>query len=222
MIPKDMRPNTLYSSNRFGDFIITFYKNSRSVGVYFIETKYEAVCNSYSIRNKSIVDTTFRELSQNELKRSVNYDRNTGIFTRIAGTKASKSGSILGSKNSDGYLQIMINRKRYKSHRLAWFYVTGEWPKDQIDHINHDRCDNRFSNLRNASSSINSKNMSKFKNNTSGYNGVGWNKAKKKWHSYIRIDGKLKTIGYFNNIKDAAYARIITEKTVGFHENHGA
>ena len=135
--------------------------------------------------------------------------------------RLAKVGFIAGSINSDGYLNIIVCGKHYKAHRLAFLYMTGGTP-NQVDHINHDRKDNRWENLRPANNKINQQNQSKYKNNTSGYTGVVWSKSNKKWQAQIKSNGKNIHLGYFKKIKEAVLIRKAAEIEYGFHENHGA
>ena len=115
-----------------------------------------------------------------QLKEVLEYNHDTGVFNWIKrnGPRA-KVGDVAGCK-SDGYIVIKINRKRHPAHRLAYLYMTGNFPENLIDHINHIRDDNRWANLRDATNSQNGSNRVKGKNNTSGYKGVRWNKTTKK------------------------------------------
>ena len=81
-------------------------------------------------------------------------------------------GSEAGAIVTSGYRQIRLDNIAHMAHRLAWFYQTGCWPKSQIDHINNDRLDNRFSNLREATCSQNSCNSQRHVGNKTGYRGV--------------------------------------------------
>ena len=119
------------------------------------------------------------------------------------------------------YLLIRINYIGYLAHRLAWVYMTGEWPTTQIDHINHSGSDNRWINLRDVSSSENSRNSSKYKRNKSGFNGVHFYKARRKWIAYIKHNSKLIYLGVFEDKEDAIDARKAANIKYGFHENHG-
>jgi hypothetical protein len=105
-----------------------------------------------------------------------------------------------------GYWGIGIEGRSYAAHRLAWLYVTGEWPKDQIDHINCTRADNRFSNLREATNAENSKNSKISKNNTSGFKGVSWDQRNKKFIASIGVGGKLLYLGRFRDPRAASQA----------------
>jgi len=118
-------------------------------------------------------------------------------------------------------VQIIINKEHYLAHRLAWLYVNGEFPPDQIDHINHVRNDNRIKNLRTVSCKENQKNKLMHKNNTSGVIGVHWYKPRMKWKAGIKVNGELNHLGYFTSLREAAKARKEAERKYGFHENHG-
>lgn len=149
---------------------------------------------------------TICSLTQKELKRQLRYNPESGIFTRIvSNSNRVKIGSIAGWYHN-GYISIDIDCESYGSHRLAWFYMTGEWPKDQIDHINHVRDDNRWSNLRECTNAQNGANASKSKNNTSGYKGVSWNNGINKWTTQIMFNYKKIHLGCFHCKHEAALA----------------
>ena len=137
------------------------------------------------------------------LKALVTYCPDTGIFYRlIKASQRSPAGSIVGGKDAYGYICGRIDGKTHKLHRLAWFYMTGEWPPEQIDHINGDRADNRWCNLRLANHAQNARNAKRRNDNTSGYKGV--TRAKGKWAAQIyRGPGKSQHIGYFNTPEEA-------------------
>jgi len=98
-------------------------------------------------------------LTQSQLKEILTYNPDTGIFTwLVASNGRIRVGDIAGTTDN-GYVRIMIERTKYRAHRLAWLYVHGESPKEQIDHINHIRDDNRINNLRCVSCHENFKNM---------------------------------------------------------------
>ena len=161
-------------------------------------------------------------ITQSELKELLSYNPETGVFTRVKNSGRAKVGDVAGCKDSsNGYIAICVQNKRYRAHRLAWLYVSGKFPKDQIDHINHDRADNRFANLREASNQENHKNTSIQKNNTSGVAGVNWHKASGKWKARIKVSQEDIHLGLFIDIIEAAKARKSAEVKYGFHENHG-
>jgi len=129
------------------------------------------------------VDT---QLIVEELKKSLFYDPNTGIFTWLkneAKRENSRVGKVAGTKHWSGYRMIWIGKRHYLAHRLAWLYVYGEWPNDYVDHIDGDKLNNRISNLRVASNSQNKSNGKLYRHSTSGFKGVS--KCGKKWKAQI-------------------------------------
>ena len=100
-------------------------------------------------------------LTHAELIDSLSFDAQTGVFTRLKTASARKGlvGKESGSRDERGYLRIMVNKKTYKAHRLAWFYVYGVWPKNEIDHINGCKSDNRIANIRDATRDMNNQNL---------------------------------------------------------------
>lgn len=144
------------------------------------------------------------ELTQAQLHGLLSYDPNSGVFTWLKSTSYRvKVGDTAGSKNSNGYLLIQIDSKRYLAHRLAWLYVYGVWPKDEIDHINGARTDNRLCNLREATSSENNQNYCMRTDNTSGYVGVGWHKRDRKWQAQIQHNKKKISLGTYDTPEEA-------------------
>ena len=147
-------------------------------------------------------------ITQEELKKYYIYDEETGIFTRAVKVSNANVGDVAKSLDSKGYIRISINNKRYRAHRLAWLYMTGEMPKVYIDHINGIKTDNRFCNLREATSSENQWNRFKCKDNTSGYKGVSFFKITKKWKAVSRINGVTHYLGYFVTPEEANKAYV--------------
>ena len=136
-------------------------------------------------------------LSQARLKELLHYDSDTGLFTWKISRGCMHAGQVAGGPNSKGYRQIKIDGVVYKAHRLAHLYVVGAWPDDKIDHANTVRGDNRFSNLREATTLQNNRNTTKRSDNTSGFKGVSFNKNRCKWEAYIRYDGRRRHLGLF-------------------------
>jgi len=159
-------------------------------------------------------------LTQERLKEILHYNHITGILVWKISRRGVRAGVVAGFVDSRGYIQIRINDKAYRAHRLAWFYVHGVWP-NKIDHEDHIKTHNWMSNLRNVSCAQNNKNKSKSKANTSGITGVRWKKRACKWVATIGSEYKERHLGYFDDIDDAATARKAAENELGFHENHG-
>jgi len=111
---------------------------------------------------------------------------------RYAGSQA------FTSKDAHGYLIGAIKNVKYKSHRVIWAMIYGEWPSGDVDHINSDRSDNREHNLRAASRSQNMRNRGATKSNSTGLKGVCWDAGRKKWLAQIRVDGRNKYLGRYD------------------------
>jgi hypothetical protein len=146
------------------------------------------------------------------LKLLLRYDSETGLIYWVAKGKGMIKKKPAGTKLHSGYLGICIGSKRWQAHRIAWALHHGEWPKDQIDHINGIKTDNRICNLRDATNSQNGKNLGLSKANKSGIKGVSYEKYTDCWKATIRVDGKSISIGRFNSIEKAAQARKIAEQ----------
>lgn len=160
-------------------------------------------------------------LTQKLLKRIFKYNKETGKFTKLFTSGSTRKGDIAGTTQKNGYIQIEINKKGYKAHRLAWLYVKGYFPKEQIDHINHVRSDNRFLNLRECTNAENAKNNSKHKNNTSGFVGVNFRGDVGMWQARICVNGKRVNLGCFSSKIEAINARKNANVKYGYHKNHG-
>src|ERR1700724_777328 len=116
------------------------------------------------------------------LREILHYDPETGIFTwRVRTSNRANVGATAGCICANGYPQTSIDGHRYSMHRLAWLYVTGEWPGAETDHRNGDKTDNRFCNLRPATKAENGRNRAIYKSNTSGFKGVTWDASSRKW-----------------------------------------
>lgn len=151
------------------------------------------------------------ELTQSRLKELLHYDPETGVFVWRIPRGSAKTGDVAGCPHPEGYRKIMIDRKIYLAHRLAWLYVHGAWPKDEIDHRNGVRADNRFTNLREATRAENGQNLKIRADNTSGFIGVSWYKPARKWQAHINLAGRNKNLGCFDT-PEAAHAAYLAAK----------
>lgn len=146
-------------------------------------------------------------LTQEYLKSIIHYDPETGLFSWLQSTSFRiKIGDIAGSKTIHNYLVIRINGKIYYAHRLAFLYVTGEWPEKHVDHIDLNRTNNKWLNIRPSTVSENHGNMNKHIDNTSGHKGVWFNKLRNTWNAQIMVKGKRYNLGVYENKEDAAKA----------------
>lgn len=146
-------------------------------------------------------------LSQEQLRTLLNYAPATGVFTwRVNRSRLAKAGDVAGYLATTGYWAIGLCGQGWPAHRLAWLYVHGVWPPELVDHVSRDQTDNRITNLRLASVSENRQNMTKYRNNKSGFKGVHWFKGTGKWQAQIKHHGKRYHLGFFTDVGDAAMA----------------
>lgn len=113
-----------------------------------------------------------------------------------------------------GYKTVTLKGKSYRAHRLIWALVTGEWPKDFIDHIDRDRSNNKFTNLRVCTQKQNNINKTPSKNFSSPYLGVCKPRGRKLWLAQLQQDGRCRFLGYFSSEVDAAKAYDLAAKEV--------
>lgn len=142
-----------------------------------------------------------------EVRNILSYDPDTGDWTRTvtAGRHGCwKAGTKAGTIAGNGYAQLSIGGKRYWSHRVAWLYMTGEWPPDFIDHIDGNPLNNRWANLRKATAAQNLANSKLRCTNTSGHRGIRLRDGK--WQARITIDNRELSLGLFAEKEDAIAA----------------
>lgn len=169
-----------------------------------------------------------------EIKRKLRYDHVTGdlFWKQVEPIKhgdktynASFAGKVAGTtkkgKRKQGYREVHIKGKIVSCHKLAWFLHYGEWPSKEIDHINHDRGDNRIANLRLVSRSEQNRSACRRKDNTSGVTGVYYYKRNGKWLATINYNKKTEYLGYHEDFNDAVKAREEAEELYGFSPTHG-
>jgi hypothetical protein len=142
------------------------------------------------------------------------YEVVTGRFYRKVATKNTKIGPAKVNDNGRGYLYIFVDGKRYAVHRLAYIWITGEWPEHEVDHINHTRDCNAWHNLRHATAVENRQNSSLRSDNSSGIKGVSFVKPNNNWCARIYKDGVKHWIGVFPTKEEAAAALRVARETL--------
>lgn len=147
-------------------------------------------------------------LTADRLRELLHYDPETGLFANNGTRHGVARGSPTGTLDaSNGYVKIGVCGRRYYAHRLAWFYVYGEWPENDIDHLNGVRSDNRIANLRAATRALNMQNLRRAnENSSSGLLGVERIGNRGFWCARIGVFGKRVYLGCFNNPEDAHQA----------------
>jgi HNH endonuclease len=148
------------------------------------------------------------DLTLERLVEVLSYDRDTGIFRwKKKISRKFSVGDPAGGKRRLGYVMIGIDHKYFLAHRLAWLYMTKRWPTKEIDHINGNPSDNRFTNLRQASRIQNEQNMRR----KGGFKGV--HRYREQWRANIRVNRQRIYLGFFDDPKEAArvYDRAATK-----------
>ena len=140
-------------------------------------------------------------LNQSILKKYVRYEEKTGEFFSL------KTGKKYKAIDKDGYLIIRVLDKNYRAARLAFLYMTGEMPKNTVDHIDRVKSNDAWKNLRDVTMSENKLNMiTARKGNSSNVIGVSFYKPTNKYQAGIKVNGVRKQIGYFDTIEEASKA----------------
>lgn len=144
------------------------------------------------------------------------YDPETGVFTwLIQASSRALVGDVAGCP-SNAYWRIKLDRQPYEAHVLAWFWVTGEWPTYEVDHIDGDGLNNRFANLRDEPRSVNQRNqVAPRRDNVSGYRGVYPHGPG--WSAKIKADGRTRYLGTYLTPEEASAAYWAAKA-----EHHGA
>ena len=151
-------------------------------------------------------------ITTQRLRTLLEYNPLTGEWKwRVNRRGGAKAGQFAGTIDRNGYVTIGVDGGLYKAHRLAWLYMTESWPRDQIDHIDRDKTNCRWSNLREATTTDNAGNSKIRKNNKSGFKGVS--PHRKKW----QVSVAHKHIGVFNS-KDSAHAAYAAAAAAYFGE----
>lgn len=156
------------------------------------------------------------KLTADRLRELLHYDADTGVFTWInpPGMKM-RRGALAGSssRGDRGYVVIGIGGRRYRAHRLAWLYATGEWPTGEIDHLNGQRNDNRFANLRDVTHSLNTQNLRAKRDRTrSGLLGAQFRGRTRRWRAQIRIGKVRYELGEFDTPEEAHAAYLAAKR----------
>lgn len=152
------------------------------------------------------------KITQERLKELLSYDPLTGVFLWRGGQKKTVAGTVAGTVDKDGYIIICADQKLYRAHRLAWLWMTGDWPKGQIDHKDLVKTNNQFSNLRDATKSQNMWNLKCRSNSATGIKGVQYDARRGLYYAKITANGRKTWLGY-HKTADAAAAAYRTAST---------
>jgi hypothetical protein len=147
-------------------------------------------------------------LTAQRLRELLDYNPETGVFTRRISIGRGKAGEVAGGRWF-GYWRVCVDYTTYTAHRLAWLYVTGAWPEHEVDHINGDGRDNRFVNLRDVRRQTNSENR-----RSKGAKRLGAHFVPRvnRWRAMIATSGKRMHLGYFPTEEEAHRAYLAAKR----------
>lgn len=154
----------------------------------------------------------------------LDYNPDTGVFTWVIAPRGRSVGSVAGGSKSNGYVRIKIDGKMYQAHRLAGDTLHPDdllGPDDEIDHIDHDKTNNRGDNIRKVTTQQNMQNKSLYACNKTGATGVEFLRKEGIWRARIRVKTILMELGRFKTFEEALSVRKAAEIEYGFHTNHG-
>lgn len=147
-------------------------------------------------------------LTAARLRELLHYDTDTGVFTwKVRAAPHRPAGSLAGSRHWEGYLRIKIEEREYLAHRLAFLYMKGAWPRNQVDHMDGNRANNRWSNLRDVTPTANMQNIRVARPHSSvGLLGV--TRQKGRFVARIRVGSDRKYLGGFDTAEEAHAAYV--------------
>lgn len=141
-------------------------------------------------------------LTAERLRELLDYNPETGVFTRQFSTGGQLAGTIAGNTCKDGRVQLYVDGRNHKAHRLAWLWMMGEWPSGVVDHKDGNPSNNRWNNLRDVTHSVNSQNRKgPTSHNSHGFLGVTRNH--KRFMAHIKIEGKQTYLGTYDTPEEA-------------------
>ncbi|WP_336273770.1 HNH endonuclease [Vreelandella indica] len=175
-----------------------------------------------------------KEIDPQEVRKQFNYNAETGeLIWRERDVNANrhnakwnkryahKPAGHVRESSSRSYINVRFMGSDYAAHRIIWAWVTGENPPWQIDHEDGDSLNNAWINLRDGTGYINNRNSKLPKSNSSGFVGVVWSKQSNKWHAQAKTNGKVRFLGAFNDINEAAAVSKKFRLENDFSERHG-
>lgn len=144
-------------------------------------------------------------LTANRLRKLLRYEPETGLFVRLLDKGKAKAGDAAGSARRDGYVRMRVDGVYFLAHRLAWLYMTGSWPANDIDHRDGNPGNNAWNNLRDVSRAVNIQNQTRpHRNSGTGLLGVG--RTSRGFQAQITAHGHHHHLGYFDTPADASCA----------------
>jgi hypothetical protein len=152
-----------------------------------------------------------KRITQKYLQFLLHYNPETGKWKWVRSKGGQKAGNVAGCLDN-GYYTIRIERRNWRSSRLAFLYMRGRWPIEVMDHKNGNPSDDRWINLREATHAQNQQNHKRNSRNMSGYKGVQWMPRHRKFRARIRVNNVLIWLGNFNTPQLAHAAYVVAAK----------
>lgn len=154
-----------------------------------------------------------KDLTAARLRELLDYDPANGQLRWRVNRKRAQAGAIAGTARQDGYRYIGIDGSHYSAHRLAWLHIHGSWPRNQIDHMDGDRANNRLANLRDVERDINAQNQRSARSrSSSGVLGCHQPSGSAKWAAQIKVAGKISHLGMFDSLELARQAYVAAKR----------
>ncbi len=155
-------------------------------------------------------------INSKRLRQLLSYDPKSGVFiNRTDRHWSAKAGEAAGSLTKAGYIEIGLDGISYYAHRLAWLYVTGEWPANTIDHKDGNRANNAWRNLRDVTQDVNVQNL-RGATAASSSGLLGAYRCGSRFKASITVDGRVRHIGYFETAQKAHEAYVAAKRQ--FHQ----
>lgn len=219
---KHNRSQVLINQRYYREDQIVYFLHNKQFAKYIYNVDGDRKNNSFlNLINLKTLENKFDE-SQKMLKERIIYDPETGVVKWKAQKDTCNIGNPVLGEDAHGYKIINIDYKVYKLHSMIWLYMTGETP-NIVDHLDYNRRNNIFKNLKNGTYQDNSKNLSKSVSNTSGVTGINIKQSKygEKYLASITVNNKRIHLGCFDLIDDAISSRKDAEVKYNFNINHG-
>ena len=150
-------------------------------------------------------------VSYEQVRELLDYDDVSGNLFWVSDKRSRVKGRVAGGVDRDGYRYLVVNQRKYKSHRIIWLWYHGYYPENDIDHIDGDKTNNRIGNLRETVDFCNCRNRGLRKDNKTGVPGIHWNARLGKWAARITNLGERHHLGYFSTIREAVVQRHAAE-----------
>lgn len=158
---------------------------------------------------RGIKNPDIPKLTAEEVREIFHYDPATGVLLWRKRHNGVRPDRVAGCAHQQGYIAVHVRGAGYLAHRLAWAYVTGQWPECEIDHIDLDKSNNRWVNLREAEPYQNCANRKVRSDSGTGIKGVQFRDSKKKWRATLCVKGKKRHLGHFDTAEEAHAAYVI-------------